>query len=326
MRRLLLLAASVAALGVATFGSARTDPGAPQAQPRTTDEQRRGGGASEGPRAGPGRQAEPQGPKAQPRQSTERDRDRDREQAPARRTAPPPRVVPPQYHVVPRVYFFPPVNRVRGFYYHPYFGFYFGPYYGPYYPHPGPLFGPAGFGASAVRTRVRPVETEIYVNGYFAGVADDFDGVFQRLYLPAGQHRIEFHLHGYRTFEQRIYVGPGDTREIAHQMVRVAPGEVSREPMPQTLSGELATAVPGPAGDRPASPYGILAIRVQPVDALILIDGETWLGTEAQTDLTVHVPAGWHTLEVRKDGYRNFQTKIELPEGATTRLSVTLER
>jgi hypothetical protein len=324
MRRLLVVSMSAAALTVAALGTIGATASPPQAQPRAEAEQRRGGGAPAGPQAGQGRQADPQPQRAQPRQTPDRERDRDR--APARRTAPPPRVVPPAYHVTPRVYFFPPVHRVRGFYYHPYFGFYFGPYYGPYYPYPGPFFGPAGYSASAIRTRVKPVETEVYLNGYFAGVVDDFDGVFQRLYLPAGQHTIEFHLHGYRTFQERLYIGPGDTREITHQMVRLGVGETSREPMPQTLASELATGLPAPTGDRPASPYGMLAIRVEPVDSLILIDGDVWLGTEAQRDLVVHVPAGWHTLEVRKDGYRSFQTKLELSEGATTRLSVTLER
>jgi hypothetical protein len=233
--------------------------------------------------------------------------------------------VPPAYLGMPRAYSFPPVHVVRGYYYHPYFGFYFGPYYGPYYPYPGPFFGPAGYSASAIRTRVKPVETEVYVNGYFAGIVDDFDGVFQRLYLPAGAQTIEFHLHGYRTVEDRVYLRAGETRDITHLMERVGAGEVSREPVPQTLSRELAQGPAVAPSERPASPYGVLALTVTPADAVIIIDNDVWLATAAQRDVVIHVPAGWHTLEVRKSGYRGFQTKIELSEGATTKLSVTLE-
>ncbi len=36
------------------------------------------------------------------------------------------------------------------------------------------------------------------------------------------------------------------------------------------------------------------------------------------------MPAGAHELEVRKAGYQTFKTGIELSEGATTKLTVTL--
>jgi hypothetical protein len=225
------------------------------------------------------------------------------------------------------VYAFPPVSLHRGFYYHPYFGFYYGPYYGPFYPYPGPQFGPARFSASAVRTRVKPVETEVWVNGYFAGIADDFDGIFQRLYLPYGEHEIELHLDGYETFRRKLYVGPGDTREIVHDMRPLAPGESSSEPVsPRAVPEEWASGVSVAAGDLPSSPFGILSIRIEPADAQILVDNEVWLGTAAQTELVIHVPAGWHDLEVRKAGYQTFRTEIELSAGGSTRLSVKLVR
>lgn len=214
----------------------------------------------------------------------------------------------------------------RSYYYHPYFGFYFGPYYGPYYPYPGPAYGPARYMASALRTRVRPLDTQVYVNGYYAGVVDDFDGIFQRLYLPAGGHDIEFRLDGYQNFRTKIYMQAGDTREISHQM-QPAPGVPSHVPAP---SGALPSewregATPMPDG-QPASPFGILTVRVDPTDAQIVIDGEPWLGTEDLNEVTLHVPAGRHTLEVRKDGYQTFRVEVELSEGAATSLNVRLTR
>ena len=39
--------------------------------------------------------------------------------------------------------------------------------------------------------RVKPIETEVYLSGYYAGIIDDFVGVFQRLYVLAGNHDLE---------------------------------------------------------------------------------------------------------------------------------------
>jgi hypothetical protein len=225
------------------------------------------------------------------------------------------------------VYVFPPVSVQRGFYYHPYFGFYYGPYYGPYYPYPGPFFGHQTFSASAIRTRVRPAEAKVYVNGYYAGEADDFDGFFQRLYVPAGSHEIAFYLEGYVTHVERLHIAPGDTREINFQMVRIPAGSRSEIPIPPRRLPDGWVASPAaPSGDNTISPYGIVALRVEPSDAVVLIDGEVWLDSAASPELVVHVPAGWHALEVRKAGYQTFRTEVELTEGGTTRLNVTLNR
>ena len=43
----------------------------------------------------------------------------------------------------------------------------------------------------ALRLKVKPVEASVCVDGYYVGVVDDFDGVFQRLPHRKGPHRIE---------------------------------------------------------------------------------------------------------------------------------------
>src|SRR5262245_14361855 len=53
-------------------------------------------------------------------------------------------------------------------------------------PYPPPPFGPG----SAIRLEITPKEAEVFADGYFAGIVDEFDGVFQRLYLASGQHEI----------------------------------------------------------------------------------------------------------------------------------------
>jgi hypothetical protein len=275
------------------------------------------GGSGEDEQAS-GRQGRGQQQQAQPRRPAP-------PQPPPRRAAPPPRVLPPSYHLPPYRYYFPPVSLQRGFYYHTYFGFYYGPYYGSFYPYPGPYTVSQRYAAGAIQTKVTPDDAEVYVNGYYAGIADDFDGIFQRLYLPAGGHDLDFRLDGYATYRQSVYVSPGDSRLITHVMRRLRPGEPSEPPrLPRTgLAG--ATAAPTQPTNPPASPFGVLVLCIEPTDAVILVDGEVWLASEPG-DLVVHISAGRHRLEVRKAGYQSFVTDIELSEGATTRLDVTLVR
>ena len=56
---------------------------------------------------------------------------------------------------------------------------------------------------ASVRLDVKPKEAEVYVDGYYAGVVDDFDGTFQRLRVEPGEHEIELWLDGYRTCSRR---------------------------------------------------------------------------------------------------------------------------
>jgi hypothetical protein len=315
---------------VATSIAAQTDAQRGQAKPRSGEPQQQGepkGRAQPRPSEEPQRrppETEPQG-RAQPRTEGQPQPDSRQRAEPRSPSPPPPRSLPPRYYGLPRVYYFPPVSLQRGYYYHPYFGFYYGPYYGPFYPYPGPYYGQLPYSASAVRTRVRPVETQVYVNGYYAGIVDDFDGVFQRLYLPAGQHEIALYLDGYRSYRQKVYIGPGDTLEISHQMEPLRAGEVNEAaPSTSTLPREWSDTPPPAAGDRPASPFGILAIRVEPADAQIFVDNEAWVAVQGRPELVIHVEAGWHQLEIRKEGYQTFRTEVDLSEGATTRLNVKL--
>lgn len=266
-------------------------------------------------------------PEAQRREGDDaRRREAQRREAQARRE-PPRRNEPQRYLAVPRAYYFPPIDVRLGFYYHPYFGFYYGPYYGPYYPYPGPYVRPVRYSASAIRLKVKPVETEVYLNGYYAGIVDDFDGVFQRLYLPAGEHQLVLRLAGYESFVLPVRVPPGDTLDITHQMRRLGAGERALPPpAPRALPREWTEPQEDAAGDELASPYGILALRTDPADARIVVDGEAWGAAEGQAEFVIHLPAGWHQLEVRREGYQVFSTRVELSQGHTTRLDVRLNR
>ena len=77
-------------------------------------------------------------------------------------------------------------------------------------------------------------------------------------------------------------------------------------------------------GAAPSAAYGTLAIKVQPGDAEVSIDGENWRGPGGQDRLTVEVAEGPHTVEIRKAGFRTYVTQVDVRRGQTTPLNVSL--
>jgi len=134
----------------------------------------------------------------------------------------------------------------RGYYpYYPYYGYpgfslsvgvgfgypYYSGYYGygyPYsYAYPAypayPAYGaavvvPRGSAYGGVRIQGAPHNAEVYVDGNYAGVVDDYDGVFQRLDLEPGSHTVEIRSGG-RPIIYDVNVTPGQTVTI-HANVR----------------------------------------------------------------------------------------------------------
>ena len=61
---------------------------------------------------------------------------------------------------------------------------------------------------SSLQLQVTPRETEVFVDGYFAGRVDDFDGRFQRLHIQPGEHDLTLYLDGHRKVTQTILIRP----------------------------------------------------------------------------------------------------------------------
>ena len=62
-----------------------------------------------------------------------------------------------------------------------------------------------------LRLKVKPEHGQVYVDGYYVGDVDSFDGVFQRLTIEAGAHRVEIRAAGYQTVVFDVMVTPGQT-------------------------------------------------------------------------------------------------------------------
>jgi PEGA domain-containing protein len=176
---------------------------------------------------------------------------------------------------------------------------------------------------SSLRLQVTPRETEVFVDGYLAGRVDDFDGRFQRLHVLPGEHELTLYLDGHRKVTQRLLVRPRASFRIRYTMVQLAAGETPdvRPPWPP------APRDAQPTGDAAAAAnYGALAIRVQPADAEVTIDGQRWASSADGERLVVQLAAGAHKVEVRKDGFRSYTTQVDIKDGETLPINVSLSR
>jgi hypothetical protein len=247
--------------------------------------------------------------------------------------------------------FYNPYFFYRPFFYDPWFSPYASPFwYGagyPFYPSPYAYGGFGGFYdfASSLRLQVSPREAEVYIDGYYAGNVDNFDGVFQRLRLEPGEHELQLFMPGHRPFTQKIYLQPGSTFRVRHTMEPLAPGEPEparpmASPRPPQQRSEPYGRADRPNARGPQRPssrareragtteamFGSVSLRVQPGDATITIDGERWEGAPDEDRLEVQLGAGTHTVEIRKDGYRTYITDVTVRPGETTPLNVSLTR
>jgi hypothetical protein len=211
--------------GAPSVGTARIGPpttavaqpaaaSAPAAAPPAADDQRRrDGGRDRGDNPAVGR--------AVPRESAP---------PPARTPAPAPRGGVESrnggVYVAPRVYnnyyyyprrYYPYGYGAFGlgyFYYDPYTWYgpsYYPGYYGGYYS--GGYFD--GFDVGELRLAVSPRFADVYVDGYFAGRVDDYDGVFQALKLEAGAHHVQIVAQGYAPLDVDVRIEPG--RKITYR-------------------------------------------------------------------------------------------------------------
>jgi hypothetical protein len=75
---------------------------------------------------------------------------------------------------------------------------------GYYDPLPGRYYG-------GVRITGVPRDAQVFADGYYVGLVNDFDGAFQHMNLEAGPHHIEIDWGGYEPIAFDVHVRPGET-------------------------------------------------------------------------------------------------------------------
>jgi len=69
---------------------------------------------------------------------------------------------------------------------------------------------PSGAAYGGVRIQGAPRDAQVYVDGTYAGVVDDYDGTFQRLEIEPGSHEVEVR-GGPAPLKYDVNVTPGQT-------------------------------------------------------------------------------------------------------------------
>jgi hypothetical protein len=140
-----------------------------------------------------------------------------------------------------------PGGYYGGYYPYGYGGLGFGSYYGYYDPWFDPFyggFGGYGYGGSgyggggyyggpqyssssslgeegSLRLKIKPREASVFVDGYYVGTVDDFDGMFQKLHIEAGPHRVEIRAPGYETLTFEVRLVPDHTTTYTGELKKI---------------------------------------------------------------------------------------------------------
>lgn len=231
-----------------------------------------------------------------------------------------------------------------------------GPGWGPgWYGGFSPYGGGGFYNGASLRLQVTPKSAEVYIDGYYAGTVDQYDGAFQRLRVEAGEHEIAVYADGFRTLRQRLYVQPLATVNVKQPLQPLQSGEAqearptpsattvgvapttrarripqsARPPVqvqPQDVPGAEPVPAPAPSSPQENATFGVLSVLVQPGGADVVIDGERWEGPDGDERLLVQLTPGTHQIEVRRAGYRTFTRTIDVRRGATETLNISLTR
>jgi PEGA domain len=102
-----------------------------------------------------------------------------------------------------------------------YYGGYYDPWYGGYPAYPVGGSTSSNDDEGSLRLKIKPREAEVYVDGYFVGTVDDFDGIFQRLHLDSGPHRIEVRAPGYETLDFEVRITPDHTTTYQGELKKI---------------------------------------------------------------------------------------------------------
>ena len=224
-------------------------------------------------------------------------------------------------------------------YYNPYDSWYSPYYYSGYYGYsPSYYRRSRGYGSyrdsGSLRIIVEPEKTRVYVDGYYAGIVDDFDGILQRLNVPPGRHDITLKLEGYRTQHFKVYVPVDDTIKIHYDMVRGA-GEATSEqfagvPADYARIEDMDDNDRRPGDDdrrydgRDEGDTVAVRLQVRPGDASVYVDGEFRGSGRQSTNLRLR--PGRHRIEVVRPGFRTVEREVEVRSGRNEDLEFDLER
>lgn len=232
-----------------------------------------------------------------------------------------------------------------GWYYPGWYGSYWWPYgsygwYGGYWGYPGGWDGGAMYHytqheTGSVRVLVDPSEARVYVDGYYAGIVDDYDGLFQRLNVAPGRHEITVKLEGYKSHHMKVYVPSEGTLKLHYDMQKGSgdtfedlAANVPEQELRRDAERQRAEEQRGEPEGRPEemtmAGAGRLKLTVRPPDASVYVDG-AFRGSGREATV-LPLPPGRHRVEVVRPGFRTVERDVEITTGGTAEVTVELDK
>ena len=195
-----------------------------------------------------------------------------------------------------------------------------GPWWYPYPPYRGWRVY-ADWESAGIRIDVTPNDAQVYVDRYYAGVVDDYDGIFQRLTVRPGPHLLDIRKPGYRSLVFEVNLVPGESITYRRTME------------PSTDDRETGTVPTSPGFDEGAAPpvasgrSGDVKFDVTPDDAEIYVDG-FYAGIVDDFDGTQHLQLspGTHRLSIERTGYEKIDVDILIASERTLTYRAQLKR
>lgn len=206
---------------------------------------------------------------------------------------------------------------------------------------------------TVVDTSVEPEHARVFLNGELIGVADDFDGYPDYLYLEPGHYTIEFRLQGYTTHKVEVDAQAGRHVPIEFKLERI-PGEkaapwydrpkglpvgrvfgpakagpeTAAKSGPDTsLRPELRRPAGAESGTARPGEWSALELKVSPPNAAVYVDG-SMVGTAQELgrlERGLAVKPGRHQIEVLAPGYASKSVEVEVREGQRQQIVVELD-
>ena len=215
---------------------------------------------------------------------------------------------------------------------------------------------------SALDLDVSPEEAEIWVDGAYMGIADNFDGFPEYLWLPVGQHTISLYLEGYETLTRSYDLRVGGVVRINDSLDRGAsihPEDLSPPPAVRERRSEQPTPYSGAenyredreqrnverqadarrqrsdqeawrersASSAGAEEVGRLHLVLEPGDASVYLDG-VFLGLArelSQLSAGLVIVPGDHVLEMVRPGFQNRTREFTIDTGESLTFEIELE-
>jgi hypothetical protein len=206
---------------------------------------------------------------------------------------------------------------------------------------------------AAVDTDVDPEHARVLLEGTLIGVADDFDGYPDYLYLKPGHYTLEFQLQGYASQKIEIDSQPGGYFPINLKLERIKGEKAAAwydrpQGMPvgrvfgpkAAAAGDAPKAGPDPAlrpefhqpgrvsaGGARAASGSALDIRIKPSNAAIYVD-DVLVGTGEELgrlERGLAVAPGKHRIEVLAPGHASKTLEVEVKEGERQQIVVELD-